>query len=137
MPAMPVTGTGWALRSSAGAWAGASEGRPSPGGLGGAAQAGDDPLCPPQRGQALLALEPERAGLFVDDRLLRRAARRLAHVDRAGLGRALDAGGRVDEVAGDHALALRADGDGSLAGEHTGAGAQGGGAGPVAEWRGG
>ena len=38
-----------------------------------------------------------------------------------GLGRRLDARGGVDEVAGDHALPLGADGDGGLAGEHAGA----------------
>ena len=52
-----------------------------------------------------------------------------------GLGDRLHARGGVDEVAGDHALALGADRDRGLAGEHAGAGAELRGADLVAERR--
>ena len=45
---------------------------------------------------------------------------RLADEDRAGLGRPLDSRGRVDDVAGDHALTLGAERDRRLAGEDAG-----------------
>ena len=89
-----------------------------------AAQAGDDALRLPERGQALLALELERAGVLVDDRLLRRAARRVADEHGAGVGGRLHARGGVDEVACDHAFAFGADCDGGLAGEDARAGAK-------------
>ena len=60
------------------------------------------------------------AGFLVEDRLLARAARRIADEDRARLGRRLDPGRRVDEVAGHHPLALGSDRDGSLAGQDAG-----------------
>ncbi len=79
----------------------------------------DDSLCSPKRGQALLALELERARLLVDDRPLRRAARGVAHIDRTRLGDRLHARGRVHEVARDHALTLGAQRHGSFARQHS------------------
>ncbi len=67
-----------------------------------------------------LALERVRAGLLVRDRRLGRTLRRLADEHRPRLGRRLDARGGVDEIARDHALPLRAEGDGRLAGQHAG-----------------
>ena len=90
-----------------------------------AAQAGDDALRPPERRRALLALELERR--------LRPRRRSSAPSSAAstrptktvpGLGGRLDARRGVDEVAGDHALALRADRDGGFAGEDACAGAK-------------
>ena len=46
----------------------------------------------------------------------------LAHQDGARLGDGLKSRGRVDEVAGDHALVRCAEGDGRLAGQDTGPG---------------
>ena len=89
-----------------------------------AAQPGDDALRPPERRQPFLALQLERAGVLVDDRLLGRAPRRLADEHRPGLGDRLHARGRVHEVAGDHPLARRADRHRRLAGQHAGARAQ-------------
>ena len=57
------------------------------------------------------------AGVLVGDRCLGRALGRLADEHGAGLGDRLDPGGRVDEVAGDHALALGAERHRRLAGE--------------------
>ena len=71
-----------------------------------------------------LALHRVRAAVLVRDRRLRRAARGFPDEHRAGLCRRLDARGRVDEVARDHALALGADGDRRLPGEHARARAQ-------------
>ena len=85
-----------------------------------AAVGGDDPARLPERYGLLLALQLERACFLVDDRLLGRPPRRLAHVHAAGLGRGLDPRRRVDEVAGDHALALRADRHRGLAREDAG-----------------
>ena len=65
-----------------------------------------------------LPFSSKRARVLVDDRLLGRPARRLADEDRPGLGGRLHPRRGVDEVAGDHALALGADRDGGLAGEH-------------------
>ena len=89
-----------------------------------AAQAGDDAARAPQRRHAGLALELELACFLVDDRLVRRAARRLADEHRAGLGNRLHARGRVDDVAGHHALSFGADRHGGLAREDADAGAQ-------------
>ncbi|MBM2823300.1 MAG: hypothetical protein HW413_2046 [Thermoleophilia bacterium] len=97
------------------------------------AQPGDDALRLPEWGQSLLALELEGAGVLVDDRLLRRAPRGLAHVHRARVGGRLHAGGGVDQIARDHALAFGADRDGSLAGQHSCSCAQLGSADLVAE----
>src|SRR4029453_7954316 len=74
-----------------------------------ATKAGDTAPRRPQRREALLPLELEGTRVPVDDRLLGRTASRVADEDRAGLGRRLDPRGRVHEVAGDHALALRAE----------------------------
>ncbi len=98
-----------------------------------AAQPGDDALRLPERGQSLLALELERAGVLVDDRLLGRAPRGLADEHRARVGGRLHARGGVDEIAGDHALALGADRDRGLAGENSCASPELGGADLVAE----
>jgi hypothetical protein len=62
--------------------------------------------------------------VFVADRGLRRAPRRLAHEHGARLRSRLYAGGRVDEVACDHALALGAERHRRLSGDHAGAKAQ-------------
>ena len=134
MPAMPVTETRCAFRSSAQAWKSSlicrsSRSRPT----NGASSPCD--LSEPRRPETtrrarqsgvrpLLALQLERAGLLVDDRLLGRAARRVADEDRARLGDRLDARRGVDEVAGDHALALGAERDRGLAREHPGARAE-------------
>ena len=64
-----------------------------------------------------LALERVLAGVRIGDRGLARPPRALADEHRPGLGRRLHARGRVDEVAGDHALALRADGDRRFSGD--------------------
>ena len=82
-----------------------------------AASVGDDPERLPERHGLGLALQLVLAGVGVGDGGLGRAARGLADEDGAGLGGGLDAGGGVDEVAGDHALVGRAEGDGGLAGE--------------------
>ena len=65
-----------------------------------------------------LALQLVLARRLVGDRGLGRAPRRLADEHRPGLGGGLDARGGVDEVARDHALALGAERDRRLAGEH-------------------
>ena len=100
-----------------------------------AAQSRHDALRLPEQRQTLLTLELEGARVLVDDRLLRRAPRRLAHEDRARVCGRLDARGGVDEVAGDHALALCAERDGCLSGEDSRARAQLGRAHLVAERR--
>ena len=89
-----------------------------------AARARDDPERAPERRQARLALQLVAAGVLVGDRLLGRAARRLADEDRARLRERLDPRGGVDEVAGDHPLALGAERHRGLAGEDSGARAQ-------------
>ena len=66
------------------------------------------------------------AGVLVGDRRLGGALGRLADEHGAGLGRGLHPRRGVDEVAGDHALALRAERDRRLAGEHAGARARAG-----------
>ena len=70
-------------------------------------RAGDDAQRAPQPDRLGLALELVLARVLEHDRRLGRAPRRLADEQRAGLGRCLDARGRVDEVARDHALARR------------------------------
>ena len=82
---------------------------------------GDDPCCAPELQRVGLSLDVVLAGVGVDDRGLGGVLRRVADEDAARLGRRLDAGRCVDEIARDHALTLRADGDGRLAGEHAGA----------------
>ena len=69
-----------------------------------------------------LALELVLTRVREHDRGFRGAAGRLADQDRARLRGGLDAGGGVDEVAGDHPLAVGPERDRGLAGEHAGAG---------------
>ena len=88
------------------------------------AGARDDAQRLPERRLPFLALQLERSGDVEDDRLLRGAPGRLAHEDGSRLRGGLDARRGVDEVARDHALAARADGDGGLAGEDACPGAQ-------------
>ena len=100
------------------------ERRLEPGRLERAARARDDPERLPQRHEPFLALQLVRARILVDDRLLGRAPRRLADVDRAGVGSRLHPRGRVDEVAGDHPLPLGADRHRRLASEDAGPGTE-------------
>src|SRR5207302_6565183 len=79
------------------------------------AQTGHDAQCPPQRREAVFALQLERARLLEDDGVLGRTPRRLADVHRAGRRARLDARRGVDEIAGDHALSLGSDRDGRFA----------------------
>ena len=62
------------------------------------------------------------AGVLVDDRGVGRPLGRLPDEHRPGLCGALDAGGRVHDVARDHPLALRAKRHGRLTGQHARAG---------------
>ena len=78
----------------------------------------------PELDRLRLALHLVRAGVLVDDRRLRGPLGRLADEDGARLRRALHPRRGVDEVAGDHPLALRAERDRCLPGEHTGSRAQ-------------
>ena len=94
-----------------------------------AADLGDDPQGAPGRDRARLALEHLLAGRLEGDRLGGRALGRLADEHGPGRGDRLEPAGRVDEVAGDHALVRRADGDGGLAGQDAGAGLDGSGPG--------
>ena len=75
-----------------------------------AAALGDDPQGAPGRHRLGLALERLLAGRLEGDRRRGRAQRRLADEHGAGRRRRLEAGGRVDEVAGDHPLVRRARG---------------------------
>ena len=86
-----------------------------------AAALGDDAHRPPRRHGRGLALEHLLAGRLERDRRARGALRRLADEDGAGRRDRLQPAGGVDEVAGDHALVRRADGDGRLAGQDAGA----------------
>ena len=95
-----------------------------------AAALGDDADRPARRDRRLLALEDLVAGGLERDRLVRRALRRLADQHRPGLGDRLEPRGRVDDVAGDHALVRRADRHRRLAGQHAGAGLDPGAEGP-------
>src|SRR6476619_1779934 len=85
----------------------ADERRLEPTRLQGAADAGDDPARAPEANRLGLPFQLVLAGVLEDDRLLGRAARRLADEQRAGLRGRLDARSRVDQIAGDHALAVR------------------------------
>ena len=127
---MPVTETRWARRSSALAWKrsliwrssrsrptnGAS--RPAP--LSVPCRPDVDAERPPERHRLRLALQLVLARRGVRDGGLGRTPGGLADEDAAWLGGGLDARGGVDEVARDHALALGADRDRRLAGEHPG-----------------
>ena len=82
-----------------------------------AARAGDDAQRAPGRNEAGLALQLVQPRVLVDDRRLGRAARRLADEHLARLRDPLDPRRGVDDVAGDHALALGSDRHRRLAGE--------------------
>ena len=71
-----------------------------------------------------LALELVLADLLVGDRRLGRASRRFADEHLAGLRGGLDARCGVDEVAGDHSLALGSERDGGLSCEDPGSRAE-------------
>ena len=77
-----------------------------------------DPQRLPGSDRLGLPLELVLSGGAVRDRRLGRPPRRLPHEHRARLGRRLNARRSVDEVTGDHALALGADRDGRLSREH-------------------
>ena len=83
-----------------------------------AATLGDDSQRPEGGDGRGLALERLLAGGLERDRRACRALRRLAHQHRPGRRHRLEARGRVDDVAGDHALVGRAQGHRRLAGEH-------------------
>ena len=67
------------------------------------------------------ALERAFARGLEDDRCLGGAPRRLVGQDRSGFRSGLEAGREIDRVAGDHALAVRADRHGHFAARHPGA----------------
>ena len=87
-----------------------------------AAPLGGDSQRPPEALWLRLALQLVLAAVLEDDRRLRRVAGGVADQNGSGLGGGLDAGGGVDEVAGDHALVGGAQCDGCFAGEDAGAG---------------
>ena len=115
--------------------AAADERRLEPRRLERAARSRDDAEGPPQRDEPVLALQLEVTRFLVDDRLLGRATRRSADEHGSRLGDGLDPRRGVHEIAGDHALALRADRHGGLAGDDPGPGAKVGCADLVAERR--
>ncbi len=80
-----------------------------------------DAQRPPGGDRNSLALERLLAGRLERDRAARRPLGRLAHEDRSRLGSALEPAGGVHEVAGDHALVRRAQGDRRFAGHDAGA----------------
>ncbi len=86
-----------------------------------AASRRDHPHGAPERQGLGLPLQLVCARVLVGDRRLARAPGALADEHRARLRGRLHARGGIDEVARDHALALRTDGDGGLAGDHAGA----------------
>ena len=124
----PMTETSCALLSSADAWKSSltsrsSRSRPTNGGLETRRALSAPPRPPTTRSArksgtgSAFPFSSCDSGVLVRDRRLGRPLRRLADEHRAGLGDRLDARGGVDEVAGDHALALRAERDRGLAGE--------------------
>ena len=135
MPAMPVTDTSWALPLLAG---GVEQVLDEPelavapderrlealGALSAAERAGDDAQRALRVHGLRLALQLVDAGVLVGDRGLGGASGRVADEHLAGLGDRLDPRRGVDEVAGDHALAHGAEGDGGLAGQHARPGRQ-------------
>ncbi len=92
------------------------EWRFQPGGLQGAAHAGDHPSGFPQPHRLGLPLQLVVAGVLVGDGRVGCPAGGVADQDGAGLGRGLEAGGRVHQVPGHHALSFGTEGDGRLAG---------------------
>ena len=85
-----------------------------------------DPERPVDRDRLGLAFQLVLAGGLVGDRGLGRPSCRLADQDGPRLGRRLDPGGGIDQVAGNHAVALRAQGHRRLAGQHARARCQAG-----------
>ena len=79
---------------------------------------GDDPQCPPGGDGEGLALERLLADRFEHDRDARGPLGRLSHEHAAGCRGGLEPGGGVDQVARDHTLVGRTDGDRRLAGQH-------------------
>jgi hypothetical protein len=79
----------------------------------------DHALGPPERHRLRLSLERLLAGVLVRDRSFACPPGSLADEDRPRLGHRLHARRRVDEVAGDHPLALGADGDRRIARDDT------------------
>jgi len=84
-------------------------------GLEGAGASGGDAECAEESDRLRLALQLVHACVLVGDRGLGGALGRLADEDGARLCSRLDARGRVDEVAGDHAFPRGAERDRSLA----------------------
>ena len=85
------------------------------------ADLGHDPDGPPGGNGHGLALEQQLTGRLEHDGPGGRAVGRLADEDGPGLGDRLQPAGGVHEVAGDHALVGRAEGDRGLAGQDPGA----------------
>ena len=81
---------------------------------------GDDAERPPGRDRADLALQDLLAGRLEDDRARRRSLGRLPDEDGARRSHRLEAAGRVDQVAADHALVGGAERDCRLAGQDPG-----------------
>ena len=75
----------------------------------------------PRSDRCLLALQLLIGLALEGDRVAGRSLSRLADEHGSRFGRGLEPAGGVDEVTGDHALALRADRDCGLAGQDTGA----------------
>jgi hypothetical protein len=88
--------------------------------LEGACATGRDPEGAEERHRLGLSLELVRTRVGIGDRGLAGALRGFADEHGAGVGSGLDARGGVDEIPCDHAFALGAEGDGSLAGEDAG-----------------
>ena len=88
------------------------------------ARPGDDAQRPPERRQARPCPSARASPRPRRRSPARSRAASPRRRDRAGLGGRLDPRRGVDEVAGDHALALGAERDRGLAGEHAGAGAK-------------
>ena len=84
------------------------------------ASLGDDAQGPPSRHRCRLALEHLVAGRLEDDRAIRRPERALTDQDLTGRRDRLEATRGVDEIAGDHALAVRTDRHRRLACQHAG-----------------
>ena len=131
IPATPTTESRCAFSSSAEAWKSSltsrsSRSRPTNGGSSPAERPSPPRFAITRSARqswsgSVLPFSSCDAAVLVGDRCVARAAGRVADQHRSRLGRRLDAGGGVDEVAGDHALALGAERDRGLAGEHPGA----------------